>query len=163
MFDLEREVAAWATRVHAGRCGLGGESADRAELADHLYCEIERFRAEGLSEERAFAAAVAKLGAASALAVENAKNRSRLGTAWAAVVRFECAAARDGHTGLFVAHALLWAAVMLAVPLLLPHGPARQSFGWILCSVLMPGWWASETLLRRALRARRAQRTGGNP
>ncbi len=155
MFDLEREVAAWSATVYAGRCRRA-ESV--AELSDHLWCEIDRGRAAGMSDPAAFAAAVAKVGEASALAAEVARSRSWLGAAWAAVVRHE--RANLGHRGLFVAHGLVWAALMIAVAVALKSAPstAPSTFLWLLICVLVPGQWASELILRRALRARRAVR-----
>jgi hypothetical protein len=151
MFDLEREVAAWSATVYADRCRRA-ESV--AELNDHLWCEIERGRAAGMTDAAAFAAAVAKVGEASALAAEVARSRSWLAAAWAAVVRHERAS--QGHRGLFVAHGLVWAALMIAVAVALKSATAPSTFLWLLIGVLVPGQWASELILRRALRARRA-------
>ncbi|HET9273191.1 MAG TPA: permease prefix domain 1-containing protein [Methyloceanibacter sp.] len=141
MFDLDKEIANWSAAVHAGRCR---SEASVAELRDHLYCEIERARAEGLTEEQAFSAAVAKLGSAPELAAENAKNRSLL----AAV----CAAERPrGPQGKFLmAHGIVWAAVMIGSALLSIAGPMGYVF--LLTLVLVPSWFASEQILRRALR-----------
>jgi hypothetical protein len=148
MFDLEKEVETWSRAVHADRC-RAGESI--AELSDHLLCEIEHGRGEGLSAEQAFKAAVMKLGSAPQLAAESAKNRSLLQVA--------CAATRDTDSGsssargLLQAHAILWAAVMVASALL--SMPAPMGYIWLLIGVLIPGWWASEQILRRALRLNR--------
>jgi hypothetical protein len=153
MFDLDKEVAAWSRAMHAERCR---ETAHAAELSDHLHCEIERGRAQGLSDEQAFKAAVAKLGAQPELEAEESKNRSLLGTVCAAAGRYE--RLRAGHTGLFLAHALLWAALMLATSAVLSKSSAPQAFAWLLTGVLVPTWWASEQLLRRALRPARPGR-----
>ncbi len=141
MFDLDKEIANWSAAVHAGRCR---SEASVAELRDHLYCEIERGRTEGLTEQQAFAAAVAKLGSAPELASENAKNRSLLATV--------CASERGrGPQGRFLmAHAIVWAAVMIGSALLSIAGPMGYIF--LLICVLVPSWWASEQILRRAVR-----------
>ncbi len=149
MFDLEQEVAAWSQTVHADRC-RHAESV--AELSDHLLCEIERARAQGLSDEQAFAAAVAKLGAGSELAAEHAKNRSLLGSACAVAARHERAESR-GQGGLLMAHAIIWAALILGTSLILSKTDAGAFRSLLLTVVLLPTcWWASEQVLRRALR-----------
>ncbi len=72
MFILEREVQAWCRSVYPG---WRNRDARIAELADHLYCEIERLHADGLSEEEAFIAATGRMGDISLLIEEHAKNR----------------------------------------------------------------------------------------
>lgn len=152
MFDLEKEVAAWSEAVYADRCS---RAAGVAELSDHLYCEIDRGRASGLSDEAAFRAAVARLGAAPALAAEHVKNRSLLQRACAAAMRYERSGWKREDRSLLLAHAILWAALMLAYSLVAHRAMARDVAVWLLLGVLMPCWWASEQLLRRALRAKR--------
>jgi type IV secretory pathway TrbD component len=150
MFDLEREVTAWSRAAAAGPCR---NAATVDELRDHLHCEIERARAGGLSDEAAFRDAVEKMGSGEALAAELGKNRTVLGTA--------CAIARSGEprgiTGaqrrLLMAHGLLWAVVVIVAAILLPKGPGRETFGWMLTVLFFPMWFASEQLLRRSFRS----------
>ncbi len=155
MFDLEREVAAWSEAVHAGPCRRAGSVA---ELADHLYCEIERARAEGLADEQAFAAAVAKLGNGPELAAEHAKNRSLLASGCALAARYDPPMGGRGSRGLLVAHGIVWAALTVSAALLLSKYGAREAFNWLLIVGLVPSWLASEQILRRALRPRPAAR-----
>ncbi|MBL8113850.1 MAG: hypothetical protein JNK60_13295 [Acidobacteria bacterium] len=147
MFDLKRAVETWSHTVRAGRCE-GTESVD--ELTDHLYCEIDRARAEGLSDEQAFAAAVARIGAPKALVAEQAKNRTLRQTVCALEAR-DANLPGSGRS-LLVAHAILWAAVILAASILLSKSSASTAFAFLLTGVLVPAWWASELLLRRGLR-----------
>ena len=149
MFDLEKEIAAWSEGVQADRCR---QAQSVAEISDHLYCEIERGRAAGLSDQQAFAAAVAKLGPGPELSAEHAKNRSILATGCAAVARYERSESRGRHRSLLVAHAILWAAVILASSILLSKTAVPATFEFLLIVVLVPIWWASEQVLRRALR-----------
>ncbi len=149
MFDLEREVTAWSETVHAGRCG---SASTVAELKDHLYCEIERGRAHGLSDELAFAAAVAKLGASTTLASEHAKNRSILKTVCVAAARDERRYSNGRHRNLLMAHAILWAAVILATSIMMSKSKTPDSLSLLLIIILGPCWFASEQILRRALR-----------
>lgn len=151
MFDLEQEIAAWGTKVHQGRCR---PEAEMAELRDHLHCEIERGRDQGLSEEAAFRAAIARLGAAPELAAEHAKNRSLLakGCALAARVdRFDGPPLSGRQHLLLLAHAVVWAALMLASSLLLARSAAPDLLAYLLVGVQVPCWWASEQILRRSL------------
>ena len=149
MFDLEKEVAAWSQAVHADRCRNAGRVA---ELTDHLHCEIDRARAEGVSDERAFAAAVARLGQGQELAAEHAKDRSVLRKACAVVARYDRMESSGGHRGLLIAHSMLWASVMLATSLMMSRAAASGTLGLLLIVVLVPSWWGSELILRRALR-----------
>lgn len=151
MFDLEREVAAWSEAVHAESCG---NAAHAAELSDHLHCEIERARAEGMSDEQAFRTAVSRLGARRELSAEEAKNRSLLGVGCAAAARYDGSYAARDRRGLFLGHALLWAALILATSLLLSKSSTPDSLSWLIIGVMVPIWWASQELLRWALRPR---------
>jgi hypothetical protein len=144
MFDLNREVEAWSAAVYAERCQ---PAASVAELSDHLYCEIDLGRAAGLSDEEAFRTAVARLGSVSELSAENAKNRSAFGAACAVAAKLEGPFSRQ-HRGLLLAHALLWATLMIASAAVLKK---TEITGWMLVAILIPLWWASEQLLRRAM------------
>lgn len=75
MFNLDHEISAWCRSIYPN---WWDRSARVAELADHLYCEVERLQAEGLSEEEAFVSATKRMGDVDALIVEHAKNRSFL-------------------------------------------------------------------------------------
>jgi hypothetical protein len=145
MFDLDREVTAWSAAIHATGCR---SAAEVAELSDHLYCEIDRARAEGLSDEGAFRAAVARVGSARELMAEHAKNRSALGTVCQVAARLDGVANPD-HRPFLLAHAVIWAALIIASSLVLPKAVAV----WFLV-VASPLWWASDQLLRAALRNR---------
>ena len=148
MFDLEREVAAWSATVHAERCQ---PAASVAELSDHLYCEIDQARATGLSEEEAFRAAVARIGSPSALTAEHAKNRSALGTVCRVAAKLDGSSSSPEQRRLLVAHALIWAALMIASALMLKKTASEVSV-LMLITIFIPLSWASEQLLRRAFR-----------
>lgn len=151
MIDLDREVTAWSNAAAAAGCA-GAERA--AELRDHLYSEIEAARSRGLSDEQAFAAAVAKLGTPAQLAAEHAKNRTALGVVCSAVSRDERLAGRGVPRAVLRAHALTWAAVMVSLSFLMVRVGVRKDTAWVLSSVLIPLWYASELLVRRWLRHR---------
>ncbi len=154
MFDLDHEVAAWSATVHAGRCQ---PSASLAELSDHLYCEIDRARAEGHTDQEAFRIATTRLGSTPELNAEYAKNRSALGTVC------QIAAKLDGpmpagpeHRRLLLGHAVIWATLMIASSLVLKETGASQASVLLLTVIFIPLWQASDPLLRRALRRRPA-------
>jgi len=148
VFDLEREVAAWSEAVHASRCR---NAASVAELSDHLHCEIDRARSEGMSDEMAFAAAVAKLGEKHELSAEHAKNRSILGKIYAADARYARSISSGQHRGLLIAHAMIWAVLILASSLVMSKTDARETFVLLITCVWGPLWWGSDQILRRAL------------
>jgi len=52
---------------------------------------------------------------------------------------------------LLLAHAVLWATLTIAAALV-SKATAPTAFQWLLTTVLLPGWLASEQILRRALR-----------
>ena len=150
MFELDREVTAWSEAVHADRCR---NAASTAELSDHLYCEIDRAHAEGLSDEQAFATAVARLGPASKLAAEHVKNRSLLGAGCAVAARFEHGESSAHQRWLLVAHAVVWATAVIATSLVMKSAGSGAA-EWVLLLILIPSWLGSEQILRRALRSR---------
>ncbi|HEV7764714.1 MAG TPA: permease prefix domain 1-containing protein [Thermoanaerobaculia bacterium] len=148
MFNLEREVATWSAVVHEGRCRTTSEIV---ELSDHLYCEIDRARGEGLSDEEAFRTAIARMGPAPQLAQEHAKNRSWLrGT----VCRVLADDARQEHRAPLIAHSMIWAALLFATTLILNGQGAADAWGWFSIGVFVPLWWVSDQLLRSVLRQR---------
>jgi hypothetical protein len=153
VFDLDREIAAWSTAVHDGRCRSAEEAA---ELRDHLYCEVERAHAEGLSEEDAFHAAIARLGSATQLQAEHAKNRSLFGTVCRAIARYDGLVANPEHRRLLIANALIWASLQFSSALIVSGQDLPKAYGWLSIGVIPPLWWASDRLLRAAMR-----RSGG--
>jgi hypothetical protein len=154
VFNLDREVAAWATAVHAQRCQ---PVAGVAELSDHLYCEIERARAEGQPDEEAFHTATERLGSTTALAAEHDKNRSALGTACQLAAKIDGPLVTAADRRLLMAHAFVWAALMIATAIVLKKSTTNEVFAWLLICVFVPLWLASNQILRRALRLRPAR------
>jgi hypothetical protein len=156
MFDLDREVATWSASVYTRRCH---PTAGVAELTDHLYCEIERARSEGQSDEEAFRTATARLGSLSELAAEHEKNRSALGTACQVVAKLDGPHLTAEDRRLLLAHSVVWGALMIACALVLKKSTANEVFAWLLTGVFVPLWLASDRLLRRAMRQRPARGT----
>lgn len=151
MFDLDREIATWSAAVHAERC----QPADSvAELSDHLYCEIDRARATGLSEEEAFHAAIARLGSTPELSAEHAKNRSALGSACRVAARLDGPGFNSEHRRLLLSHAMIWAALIIASALVLKKSTSTELSAWLLTGMFVPLWLASDRILRAALRKR---------
>lgn len=151
MFDLDQEVAAWSGRVYAERCQ---PAAGAAELSDHLYCEIDRGRAAGLSDEAAFRAAIARLGLASNLTAEHAKNRSALGTVCQIAAKLDGPGLNAEHRRLMLAHAIIWAALMIAAAMMAKRMAMSDQFEWLMLTTFIPLWLASDQLLQRVLRHR---------
>lgn len=145
MFDLEKEVAAWSRSAVAEGCRSAGSAA---ELSDHLHCEIDRARATGLTDEQAFRAAVAKLGSEAQLATEDAKNRSWL----ARVCAYERRYSKGMRNDLLIAHAVVWASLILATSLMLSKSTVPDTISFLITLVFVPMWLASEQILRHAMR-----------
>ena len=70
MFHLEKQIDDWCKTVTTGQAGADAA----AELKDHLYCEIEKLRQQGLSDQDAFDAATRQLGDVGKLIAEFSKN-----------------------------------------------------------------------------------------
>lgn len=51
-------------------------------------------------------------------------------------------------------HAVLWAAVLLATAMIMAGSTAADTFSYLMIVVLIPSWFASDQLLRRALEVR---------
>jgi hypothetical protein len=129
MFDLDREVATWVRRAYAGRCRERAASA--AELEDHLRCEIERLEGEGLPREEAFRRATGKLEAA---------------------VGEPPAGRRRAARWVMIAHGVVWAALILSLALDFHRRGDANGFSLLLITLLVPLWYASNLVVRRALR-----------
>lgn len=155
MFDLDREVTTWSAAANAARCR---PAAGIAEMKDHLYCEIDRARAEGMPDEQAFRTAIARLGSATDLTAETAKNRSALGDACQVVARLDGPLPSADHRRLLIVHALVWAALMIATSLVLKKTAGPEVSSWLLIGILIPLWLASDLVLRSVLR----RRSGGS-
>ncbi len=93
-FDLDREVTAWCRAVHPYGWN---RRARREELADHLYCEIERLQAAGLSQQAAFRAATTQLGEVAELQSEHTKNATLLSLFYTQVEQFAFATLKSGE------------------------------------------------------------------
>jgi hypothetical protein len=156
MFDLAKAVATWIRGIEVQDCELTGSSVRKAELLDHLYCEIDAGRARGLDDERAFAAAIARLGSAEGIRAEHAKNRPAFWTSLAAVANCERAwlGRLDEHRGALIGHALVWASLILGSSLILAKSALPHTSSLLLTLVFVPGWWVSDQILRRALRGK---------
>jgi len=75
MFRLDHEVSKWCSAL-TRQGQLSGAQIE--ELRDHLYDEIEKQQASGVSQENAFRRAIGKLGTIDELTHEYSKNQ-RLG------------------------------------------------------------------------------------
>ncbi|MEZ4726918.1 MAG: permease prefix domain 1-containing protein [Caldilineaceae bacterium] len=92
-FELDKEVQIWCRAVH--RFGWNRQ-ARIAELADHLYCEIEQLQAAGLSAEVAFRTATEQLGDVAQLQSEHIKNATLLSLLYTQAEQFAFATLKSG-------------------------------------------------------------------
>jgi len=147
-FHLDKAVDDWCAAAGAGRPGPDAA----AELKDHLYCDIERRRGDGLSDHDAFLAATAALGDAGRLAAEFTKNSG-------------CAAPSGGsqtvdpknlgaRAAIGLVQSLVWAVLMLAVSWTLRGTEyAKPVFGYVFTGWLV-SWFVPLVLMdyRAAMR-----------
>lgn len=120
MFDVERAARDWIRSKQAAGC-KGDMSRD--ELVDHLLCEVERLTDEGITEEAAFEKAKAGLAGVNA---PNPKQKKAV-----------------------VANALIWAALMLSSALVLRGSTEDGAANYLLITVFVPLWWASDLMVKR--------------
>ena len=146
MFDLDVELKAWSRRVLPAGCGQ--EDERRAELEDHVSCEIEVLKRGGMGVEQAFHAAIDRMGDQTRLAKEFAKNRSLQSTLCLieggnAMTDSKKPLLRSAKLGgLIIVQALIWAAVMMAVSWELGDTQTKDTvILW-----LTAGWFASSML-----------------
>lgn len=151
MFDVNAAVDEWVIRTLGEQCR---DSKRATELADHLHCEIEAARAEGRSAEEAFALATTRMGAPGALAEELAKNRSALAAVCEPLMREERRWRGSGSAStLLLAHALLWAAGLIASAVWLASSHADAATRWTVVGTMPPLWYASDLVVKRLLGA----------
>ena len=134
MFDLDEEITAWKASL-TDRCD---RSEIVAELEDHLRTDVERLVAEGLSAERAFRSATARIGSQAALDSEYDKNLSLLGRAHRWLSRVEgrrSQASRQPRARL--ARSLLGAAIVVAAGMVLSDLDVPQAGAYLL-AVFVP-------------------------
>ena len=136
MFDLDREVHAWCRSIHTT---WFNRDARVEELKDHLYCEIERLRAEGLSDEQAFLYATERLGSVDELLTEHAKNRHWL-VGWRDSMSLKKAAS------LIIAISLLFAAAIILSSYLLNDTQYEQHSQTVVY-LLIALWWIPYSIL----------------
>jgi hypothetical protein len=120
MFDAEKAAREWTRSQQAMGCS-GDMSRD--EMTDHLLCEVERLTGEGMSEEAAFERAKAGL---TGINPPNLRQKKAV-----------------------VANALIWAALMLASALVLSGSTEDNTANFLLITVFIPLWWASDLMVKR--------------
>ncbi|MEZ4863465.1 MAG: permease prefix domain 1-containing protein [Caldilineaceae bacterium] len=96
-FDLDAAVQAWCRSVHTYGWN---RQARREELADHLYCEVERLQSEGLTEQAAFRMATERLGDIGLLQAEHTKNATILSIFYTHVEQFAFATLKSGKNSM---------------------------------------------------------------
>lgn len=92
------------------------------------------------------------MGVSRQLAGEHAKNRSMLKSACAAAMRYERRDWNAGYGGRLMAHAIIWASLLVGASLIVSSTDASVGTGLMLISVMTALWWVSEQVHRHALR-----------
>ena len=148
MFNLNDEVLAYCQAVYPS--GLDRQ-ARIDELADHLYCEIDRWIGEGLSEQEAFLRATDRLGAADDLAQEHLRAQTGLqkhaGVLFA-LCTFNVKALRRSLTAAeasawIIGVSLFFAGLMIATALFTTGSESSQIGTYLWIAI----WWVPYSLL----------------
>ena len=151
MFELEREVLAWCRSIHAS----GPDRQERTdELADHLFCEIDRLTAQGLSDEQAFQMATRRMGETDALIQEHSKNTGGASKVWSVFRALgTCNSGALGEmlsdkerSALLIAVSLVFAGAMLFASYLMRASEHSQTVTYALIAV----WWIPFSVLSTA-------------
>jgi hypothetical protein len=134
MFDLDKAVNDWCEKVMSHNIW----DADKVdELKDHLYCIIEEDIKAGTSEQVAFENATNVMGYPEAK-LDDTSSRAR-------IVQGVCRVLSkiEGHpysdSPLVIAHAAIWACVMLAMALVIKDKDVNGN----VLMILTMGWFAS--------------------
>lgn len=151
MFDLDREIDSWCRQVLGARCV---NTAGMDELVDHVYCEVERARSEGMDDAAAFAAATSRLGEPEELAREYRKNYGPVARLFQKLLRLEYQPEYRLHYRLFIGHSVIWALAIIAAALIANSQDLQQATSFTITLFLIAGYFVSERLLRKALRKR---------
>ena len=149
MFDLDREIDSWCRDVLGARCV---NTAGMDELVDHVHCEVEKLRGQGMNAEEAFNAATERMGDTRELAREYTKNYGPVARLVQKLMRLENCAAHRVHYKLFIGHALAWATAMIVTALVANAFDAPKSIAGAITLALILGYVGSEHLLRKALK-----------
>ena len=124
MFNLELVIHQWCVRVLQSH-SIKSNKID--ELKDHLYCSVEAFQIEGLSEQDAFNRAIKELGEDQTLKESYDTNLTALNELWAfeygKVGDFADSTSGESLMKIYkktmLTNAVLWAAAMLASAIIL--------------------------------------------
>lgn len=136
MFELNKAVDNWCNKVVAHNIW----DANRIdELKDHVYCIIEEDMKAGASEQQAFEKATSAMGyPETQSSQQDASGRVRL-------VQGICRVLTkiEGHPSsdspLIIAHAVIWACVMLAMAIVVKDSDVNDK----VLMILTMGWFAS--------------------
>jgi hypothetical protein len=131
MFDVEQAVSEWRRKMLAA--GIKSP-VPLEELESHLREEIEGERESGVSDERAFEAAVQRIGQADALRKEFAKERARHLRARQAKLKFWI---------------WMYMVVSFALIALFDHDPIARTYGRLVVICSLMGLLANCKPLRR--------------
>ncbi|CCQ09213.1 hypothetical protein PALB_500 [Pseudoalteromonas luteoviolacea B = ATCC 29581] len=144
MFDLEKAVDTWCNHVITKKL-WDGDKID--ELKDHLYCVIEQEVAYGSSEQQAFDKATTDMGYQDSLVNDPASKAKVLQSICRLLNKIEPHPSQDAPV--LIAHSLIWAAMMIAMALVVDDKQTNQSILFI----LLLGWFASFAALNRTKRS----------
>jgi hypothetical protein len=144
MFNLEKAVETWCNHVITNKL-WDGDKID--ELKDHLYCVIEQEIARGSSEQQAFDKATTDMGYQDSLGNDPASKAKVLQGICRLLNKIEQYPGQDAPV--VIAHSLIWAAMILAIAIVIDDKQTNQSILFILLS----GWFASFTALNGTKRS----------
>lgn len=144
MFNLEQAIDAWCTTVVQHKLW----DADKLdELKDHLYCVIEHEISKGSNEQQAFKKATTDMGYEVSQTNDAASRATVLQGICRLLNKLENHPNHDAPV--MIAHSLIWAAMMLAIALVVDDKQANQS----ILLILLSGWFASFTALNGTKRS----------
>lgn len=156
MNDLDRKVTEWCEQVFVDRCWYRSKNGIE-ELQDHLYSEIEALQGQGMDEDVAFATATKKLGDIRDLEREFTRNRSWLGRLSRNIAMSECGITKKERK-MRIGNSIIWATLMIASALIFNtiDADVSRTYSYLLVVVMIPLWFASDQLMRKAARKNEA-------
>lgn len=134
MFDLDKAIDAWCNKVVAHNI-WDTEKVD--ELKDHLYCIVEEAVTAGETPETAFTQATNGMGYPETELPENTGRASIVSGICKVLSKIEGHPSSDSP--MVIAHAVIWACVMLAMAIVIDDKDTNSS----VLMILILGWFAS--------------------
>ena len=151
MFNLDQAIQEWCIAIDKR---LSTDNNRMDELKDHLYCIIEHYQTQGLSEQQAFNKAQDSFGDQETLSQEYAKNKNwkealcsilnqKIGHEDIGEVSMENM--KKKLSAAMISNSIIWAAAMIGSAIIIDDKDAQQNISMMLIVL----WFCSYMMIQR--------------